>query len=105
MKTKMFAVSVLGVTALSMQFAGVAGAQSCVYPDDCTKTVAQPDDDDAKVAGQVVTGTQADGLGVAQGALALTGGDAVGLSVVGAGLLGAGGLIVLGTRRKAEADT
>ncbi|MCP3856844.1 MAG: hypothetical protein GY698_19260 [Actinomycetia bacterium] len=54
MKTKMFAVSVLGVTALSMQFAGVAGAQGCGYPDVCTAAVSQTATE-AEVAGQVVT--------------------------------------------------
>ncbi|MCP5028310.1 MAG: hypothetical protein GY929_18690 [Actinomycetia bacterium] len=54
---------------------------------------------------KAVVATQSDGLGGAQGALALTGGDAIGLSVIGATLLGAGAIVVAGTRRKASADS
>ncbi|MCP3856852.1 MAG: hypothetical protein GY698_19300 [Actinomycetia bacterium] len=111
MRTNRVLVSVGAAALIFSSFTGVAAAQSCGSP-----CVSQTSVDPAtSVKGEVVTNapvvvqsagaTQADGLGVAQGALALTGGDAVGLSVVGAGLLGAGGLIVLGTRRKAEADT
>ncbi len=110
MRSNRVLVSVGSAALIFSSFTGVAAAQSCGSP-----CVSQTSVDPAtRVKGEVVTkapvvvqsagATQQDGLGTTQGALALTGGDAVGLSLIGAGLLGAGGLIVLGTRRKAEAD-
>jgi hypothetical protein len=124
-KIFVFGASVLvGMSGLS----GVASAveQKCdansQYPDNCVHVATDDtvEEVDVAVKGEVVTqtqtstpaavvkgvtATQQDGLGGAQGALALTGGDAIGLGVIGAGLLGAGALVVLGSRRKGEADS
>ena len=118
MRSNRILVSMATGAIVFSSFAGVAAAQDakCETESPNTCVIVVPDSDteipDTQVKGQVVTkapaevaATQQDGLGGAQGALALTGGDAMGLSVIGAGLLGAGALAVAGSRRKAKADS
>jgi LPXTG-motif cell wall-anchored protein len=89
------AAALAGITVALLVPAGAAHAEECLYPANCqVKTEV-----DEQVRADAVTSQPA--AAASGGTLPVTGGDAVGLAVIGAGAVAVGALLVRRSRRSA----
>lgn len=84
------------IFAATLFIGGVAGAQTTVDPE----AGGNSDQGTSDTGSQVGTPAPAASGTTDGGSLALTGGDVTGIALIGAAAAGAGGLLVLGSRRR-----
>ncbi len=91
------------VLAVSLLFGGVAAAQTIDDPEAGGESDQGSSDVGTQVGTPAPSGGSTGGDASGNGSLALTGGDVTGIALIGAVAAGAGGLLVLASRRR-EAD-
>ena len=92
------------VLAVSLLFGGAAAAQTIDDPEVGGETDQGSSDVGSQIGTPAPSGGSTGGDTSGGGSLALTGGDVTGIAVIGAAAAGAGGLLVLASRRRNEAD-
>ncbi|MDG2113107.1 MAG: hypothetical protein P8N02_10890 [Actinomycetota bacterium] len=91
------AIAGSAIVAATLFFGGVASAQTTVDPE----AGGSSDQGTSDVGSQTNTPIPSSSGGTTDGGnLALTGGDVTGIALIGAAAAGAGGLLVLGSRRR-----
>lgn len=101
-RRRAFAGSV--VLAATLFFGASAGAQTTDDPEVGGDTDQGTSDVGSQVGTPAPTGGNQGGGTESGGNLALTGGDVTGIAIIGAAAAGAGGLLVMGSRRRKTAD-